>query len=118
MKPTSPNDRDSSLPSFRYHPDPLGSGSIIASDHACLCCGRARGYVYRGPVYAETALDDRLCPWCIADGSAHRRFDAVFTDAEGIADGAPASAIKEVEQRTPGYAAWQSEQWPVCCGDI
>jgi uncharacterized protein CbrC (UPF0167 family) len=67
-----------SLPDFRYHPDPLGSGSVIASAESCDACGQARGYVYDGPVYAE---DDQwvFCPWCIADGTAARRYDAEFT---------------------------------------
>jgi uncharacterized protein CbrC (UPF0167 family) len=33
------------LPVFRYHPDPIasGSGSIIASHAQCACCGGRRG---------------------------------------------------------------------------
>jgi uncharacterized protein CbrC (UPF0167 family) len=31
------------LPSFRYHPDPLATGSVIAArDMPCLCCNRIR----------------------------------------------------------------------------
>ncbi|WP_264169817.1 CbrC family protein [Burkholderia cepacia] len=41
-----------SLPAFRYHPDPLATGSVIRSDARCVCCGDARGYVYAGPVHA------------------------------------------------------------------
>ncbi|MCU9953286.1 CbrC family protein [Burkholderia pyrrocinia] len=33
-----------SLPAFRYHPDPLATGSVIRSDARCMCCGDARGY--------------------------------------------------------------------------
>ena len=49
----------------------------------CVCCGERRGYIYAGPVYSERELSDSLCPWCIADGSAHSRFGAEFTDAAG-----------------------------------
>lgn len=105
------------LPMFRYHPDPLRSGSIVRSEASCLCCGRARGFIYSGPVYAEADLDDAICPWCIADGSAGRKFDATFVDANGVADGAPDSVVEEITERTPGYCAWQTEAWPVCCGD-
>lgn len=105
------------LPIFRYHPDPIRSGSIVESDVECECCGKSRGYVYDGPVYAEEAPDDAICPWCIANGSAHKKFKAEFVDTEAFEDGTPDAAVKEISQRTPGYSAWQSEQWPCCCGD-
>jgi uncharacterized protein len=104
------------LPLFRYHPDPIASRSVSPSDTKCRCCRQSRGFIYTGPVYAEKDLDDSLCPWCIADGSAHRKFDATFVDSEAF-DGIPESTIDEVSQRTPGFNSWQSEQWPVCCGD-
>lgn len=59
-----------SLPAFRYHPDPLATGSVIRSDARCVCCGDARGYVYAGPVYAVDEYENCLCPRCIADDSA------------------------------------------------
>jgi uncharacterized protein CbrC (UPF0167 family) len=105
------------LPEFRYHPDPLASGSVVESKQACRCCGMVRGYVYTGPVYAEEDLQDALCPWCIADGSAHSKFGGTFVDSEaftGVADNAVMTALVE---RTPGFSAWQSEQWPCCCAD-
>lgn len=108
---------DAALPTFRYHADPLRSGSVVEASGACRCCGRRRGYLYAGPVYAEDDLDDALCPWCIADGSAHRKFDATFVDSEAFADGTPDAAMAEITERTPGYSAWQSEAWPACCGD-
>jgi hypothetical protein len=105
------------LPSFRYHPDPLASGSIVPSGDACACCGQARGYLYAGPTYAEDVPDDALCPWCIADGSASEQYGAVFVDEEAFAAGTPATAIEEISLRTPGFSTWQSEAWPSCCGD-
>lgn len=105
------------LPGFPYHPDPLASGSVEKSEAVCRCCGKARGFVYTGPAYCEEELDDALCPWCVADGSAHKKFDATFADENGFADGMPAKAAKEIAQRTPGFNSWQSEQWLVCCGD-
>ena len=105
------------LPQFRYHPDPLRSGSVVASPGACRCCGERRGYVYAGPAYGESDLDHALCPWCIADGAAHRAFDVTFVDSEAFGDDVPRPAVEEISQRTPGYHAWQGEQWPSCCGD-
>ncbi|MGH7712620.1 MAG: CbrC family protein, partial [Gemmatimonadaceae bacterium] len=89
------------LPEFRYHPDPIASGSIVVSSAMCRCCGQSRGYIYDGPVYAGEELTDALCPWCIADGSAHAKFDAAFTDSEAFAVGTPASAVQEIAERTP-----------------
>jgi uncharacterized protein CbrC (UPF0167 family) len=69
-------------------------------------------------VYSEEdGLDDKLCPWCIADGSAHQKFDAVFIDSDGFGEGMPRPAMEEIERRTPGYNSFQSEVWPVCCND-
>ena len=106
-----------SLPTFRYHPDPVKSGGVAASGETCRCCKEARGYIYAGPTYAEDDLENALCPWCIADGSAHKKFDVLFVDTEAFAEGTPAAAVEEISQRTPGYHAWQMEHWPACCGD-
>lgn len=105
------------LPTFRYHPDPVKSGSVVESDGECRVCGKSRGYIYTGPVYSEDELDEQICPWCIADGSAHEKFDATFVDAEAFGEDAPGHAVEEIAERTPGYNAWQGEQWPCCCGD-
>jgi uncharacterized protein CbrC (UPF0167 family) len=84
------------LPKFRYHPDPIASGSIVGSNEPCRGCGNARGYVYAGPIYSEAERDEQLCPWCIADGSAHGEFHALFADAERFGEGIPAGAATRV----------------------
>jgi uncharacterized protein CbrC (UPF0167 family) len=110
------------LPQFKYHPDPIGTGHVIESDTECACCGQARGFVYVGPVYAIEEYRDCICPWCIADGSAHEAFDATFTDEDGIGgagewDDVPPTVVEEVACRTPGFSGWQQEQWWTHCGD-
>jgi uncharacterized protein CbrC (UPF0167 family) len=105
------------LPEFRYHPDPIRSGSIVPSDTQCVCCGARRGFIYTGPVYCEREIEDELCPWCIADGSAHRAFDASFTDPASFPDEIPQDIVKEIAYRTPGFNAWQEAEWLTCCGD-
>ena len=105
------------LPRFCYHPDPIASGSIAASDATCACCGKPRGFVYTGPAYCEAELEDALCPWCIADGSAATKFDASFTDPAVFPDAIAPATIEEIAYRTPGFDAWQSEKWLTCCGD-
>ncbi len=32
------------LPTFRYHPDPLATGSVEPGDTRCLRCGEVGGY--------------------------------------------------------------------------
>jgi uncharacterized protein len=108
-------DRD--LPVFRYHPDPIASGSIEVSAAQCACCNERRGYIYTGPAYCEAELDDALCPWCIAAGAAHDKFDASFADPAGFPDGIAQPIVDEVAFRTPGFNAWQQQKWLTCCGD-
>ena len=120
VQDNTPQDR--SLPAFKYHPDPVGTGSIEPSEQTCVACGKARGYIYVGPTYCDEEIEEAVCPWCIADGTAHRLFDAEFTDMAGIGgregwDEVPASVQEEVAYRTPGFNAWQGEAWFTHCGD-
>ena len=108
------------FPEFKYHPDPIATGYVIESDAKCECCEQGRGFIYTGAVYSEEELDDALCPWCIGDGSASEKFDATFTDEDGIGtDGESVSdeVIEEVSRRTPGFSGWQQERWWTHCGD-
>lgn len=110
------------LPVFAYHPDPIATGSVASSDRVCVCCGQARGYVYVGPVYAVEEYAGELCPWCIAEGSAHQKLGASFTDEAGIGgygdwDKVSEQVIETVACRTPGFSGWQQEQWWTHCND-
>ena len=108
------------LPTFRYHPDPVGTGAFEQQAGTCRSCGRARGWVYVVPPYAVENLRDALCPWCVADGSAAARFDAVFTDLvehDDDLDGVPPEVLDEITHRTPGFSGWQQERWLFHCGD-
>jgi uncharacterized protein CbrC (UPF0167 family) len=110
------------LPEFKYHPDPVATGSVVASDLECECCGQARGYIYTGPVYAEEEFQSAFCPWCICDGTASQKFDATFTDEDGIGalghwESVPDQVVTQVARRTPGFAGWQQERWWTHCGD-
>jgi uncharacterized protein CbrC (UPF0167 family) len=108
-------------PEFKYHPDPLGTGSIEPSEDICEACEKARGYLYTGAIYTSHNLE-RVCPWCIADGTAHEKFDAEFTDAAAIGDygvweRVPWEVVQEVAFRTPGFSSWQQERWFTHCSD-
>ncbi|WP_175969004.1 CbrC family protein [Burkholderia sp. BCC0322] len=45
-----------SLPAFRYHPDPLATGSVICSDARCACCGDGATFIGRAGAGELTAL--------------------------------------------------------------
>ena len=112
----------SEFPRFRYHPDPIATGSVVPSDATCALCSEARGYIYTGPVHCEEEHEAHLCPWCIADGTAFEMLGAEFTDSEGVGgfgawDAVPGSVIDEIAFRTPGFNGWQQERWFACCGD-
>lgn len=105
------------LPRFRYHPDPVATGSVVPSDAPCPCCGRVTGMAYVGPVYSTQTVGN-LCPWCVASGDAAVRFDAEFADSHPLARaGVPPAVVEEVTLRTPGYTSWQRDCWLTCCGD-
>ena len=107
----------SDLPRFTYHPDPLATGSIVASSETCECCGEARGFVYWPTPYGPNLIES-LCPWCIDDGSAHEKLGAEFVDGHPLArDGIARPVIDEVTMRTPGYICWHQEDWLSCCND-
>jgi hypothetical protein len=93
------------IPRFPYHPNPVATGSVTASDEPCVCCGQERGWVYTGPVYAADAPDTGICPYCIAFGTAAEHYDAFFTDGiEGDGD-VPQDVVTAVLRRTPGFVA-------------
>lgn len=105
------------LPNFTYHPDPVATGAIRQSDAECPACGRVRGYAY---ALIPSAIEEYegICPWCIADGSAHEKFDVTFADDRPLRQaGLPEAVVTEVTERTPGYESWQQEEWLSCCGD-
>lgn len=110
------------LPKFKYHPDPIASEVIVKSDVECKSCGKVRGYIYTGPVYSKENLHGQICPWCIADGSAHEKFDAKFTAYDYIGNfGEWEPVSKEIKDevafRTPGFSGWQQEKWWTHCND-
>ncbi|WP_394425433.1 CbrC family protein [Streptomyces sp. SGAir0957] len=106
----------SDLPAFRYHPNPVASGSIRQSPETCVGCDRTTGWIYTATFYTAHEVSGSFCPWCIADGSAAERFAGEFTDSYGL-DGVSEEILHEVTRRTPGFHAWQDPRWLVHCHD-
>jgi uncharacterized protein CbrC (UPF0167 family) len=105
---------NASLPFFRFHPDPVATGSIREAAEACACCERDRGWIYTATFSTPREVSGRFCPWCIADGSAAERFEGEFADSIGL-DGVGEDVLHEVTRRTPGFRAWQDPHWLVHC---
>lgn len=106
------------LPVFRYHPDPLATGAVEARRFTCACCQQPRDFVYLQSVSAAADLDEKLCPWCIADGAAAAKLGASFSDAGPLTKaGLAPEIVDEVSLRTPGYSSWQPEEWLAHCND-
>jgi uncharacterized protein len=108
------------LPLFPYHRDPIASGSVEEASVPCPCCGQIRGVIYTGVTYSRERLEG-LCPWCIADGSASRKFGASFFDADFCDDDGErvsldAQVHEEVFGRTIGFATFNPIGWWIHCG--
>jgi hypothetical protein len=109
------------LPQFPYHRDPIASDSVYESDAVCECCGKARGVLYKGVSYARNSPKN-LCPWCIADGSAAKKYDASFFDADFVDDdfnyvSMPPELHLEVFGKTIGFSTFNPIGWWVHCGE-
>jgi len=106
------------LPYFRYHPDPIASRAIEQKAGRCICCNKQVDYLYVASRYSTRDGGGNLCPWCIADGSAHSKYGIEFSDPTPLIDaGLSSSIVSEVTTRTPGYISWQQEIWLAHCND-
>ena len=110
-------ERKKLLPKFRYHPDPLETGSFIEGEaKICPCCGKESSTYYVKSPYAVDDVD-YLCPVCISNGEAAKKYDADFiqdVDDDFVPD---KEKRDELFYRTPGYLSWQGEYWLFCCND-
>jgi uncharacterized protein CbrC (UPF0167 family) len=101
-------------PEFFYYPDAVADGRIERSGDPCTACGRRRGWISTALLYTASTPDDPVfCPWCIADGTAVRRFGGTFNEIDDPIDPDVAAAVTE---RTPSFEAWQDWSWPTHCG--
>ena len=101
------------LPDYRFHGVPLGLGIIVEDSATCSSCGDARGFSYSGTLYNVDDDSLAICPWCIADGSAHSKLGVTFNHANHLPDtvSLPNDLAAELFQRTPGFPSWQDREW-------
>ena len=111
------NAKAATLPKFRYHPEPLKTGAFKDDMIViCECCGKNTEIYYNNGVYSEQDVT-YLCPACIANGEAAKKFDATFVQGADNFVTDDAKKDEELFERTPGYESWQGEHWVACCDD-
>ena len=108
------------LPTFTYFADPIGEGSFEPSMARCSCCEQVRGWGYTRSLSVPSGCEEpeEVCPWCLVDGTATRRFGVRFRESECLTDQSLSSAIiEEIVFRTPAYSSWQKPKWLCHCQD-
>jgi len=105
------------FPIFKYHTDPVKTGVIVNNETVCPVCNGNTSYTYQGPFYSVDEVED-ICPWCISDGSAARKFNGEFQDSASVDEGYTEEQLDELVHRTPGYCGWQQEYWLRHCHDF
>ena len=105
------------LPFFKYHPDPLETGSFEEGEEKiCPCCGNKSKVYYSSFPYCSENVE-YICPTCISNGEAARKFDAEFVQNAEWHGENDKEKDDELFCRTPGYMSWQGEYWLSCCDD-
>ena len=105
------------LPKFRYHPDPIGTGAFEEGEEkTCPCCGKKRTVYYSITPYCVEDVEN-ICPTCIANGEAARKYEATFIQGAEWEGEPDKEKEEELFCRTPGYISWQGEYWLSCCDD-
>ena len=105
------------LPQFRYYPDPVGTGAFEEGEEkTCPCCGKKSTVYYSTMPYCVENVEN-LCPLCISNGEAARKYDATFVQNAEWKGEPDKEKDEELFCRTPGYISWQGEYWLSCCDD-
>lgn len=106
------------LPTFKYHPNPIETGAFQkGTPQKCDCCGCETDLWYESPFYSIDDVD-RICPKCISNGAAAKKFDGEFQDADNVGKVSDSDKLDELLHRTPGYIGWQQEYWCAHCDDF
>jgi hypothetical protein len=105
------------LPSFKYNPGTIKARVIEERKAICPVCSKETNYVYVGPFYSREEVEG-ICPWCIKDGSAAKKYDGEFQDGCSCEEVDDVEYLDELIHRTPGYCGWQQESWLSHCGDF
>jgi uncharacterized protein CbrC (UPF0167 family) len=105
------------ITTFKYNPDPFKIGVFKNDKSICPSCGKDTDIVYCGPFYSIEDVEG-ICPNCIKDGSAAKKYQGEFQDSATCEDVEKTEYLDELVHRTPGYHGWQQEAWLAHCGDF
>lgn len=106
------------IPKFKYCPDTINTNILtVGGSEVCDCCGETVDVYYEGSFYSIEDVDC-LCPACIVNGTAAKKFDGqfqqnTFNDENVVNE----KYIDEILHRTPSYISWQGSNWPAHCDD-
>ena len=101
------------LPAFRHYIDPVEDTTFLRDEDAvCDACGRARGWIAQCMFFSDSVDDLTICPWCIADGTATRRFGGFFNTVDPAI---PPERAAIVALRTPALNTCDEWDWPGHC---
>ena len=115
------------LPKFKYSPNAYKIDVFVEEEGTCSVCDQHRKIKY-GSSFYSVEEPEYICPWCIADGTAAKKYDGEFNDSAGveaplgydeneILQAAFDEKVVEVAQRTPSYVSWQQEVWLSHCNE-
>lgn len=114
------------LPQFKYSPNAYQLDIFEKVEGTCSICNEKRNIKYKRSFYA-IEKPDYICPWCIANGAAAKKYNGEFNDYLGIEGvspdpsdpppSLPKDLILEICNKTPSYFAMQSEQWLCHCNE-
>ena len=112
---------DKMLPHFKYHPDPIKTGTFKTDEVVrCNCCGKKTDIYYS---FYSDAKSKRVnvSPDCVHNGNAYATFGDDINNiryGEECADFMDKSKIEELTRCTPGYIFMQDGEWLYHCGDF
>lgn len=113
-------------PYFKYHPNAYQLDLFVKEEGICSICHEERALKYEASFYAVEE-PEYICPFCIADGRAAKKYEGEFNDYCGIEGVSPDPndpqstipqvMLLEICERTPSYFSWQQEQWLTHCNE-
>lgn len=106
------------LPKFKYSPNAYDIGVFEKEDGICSVCNEKRQLKYTSSFYSVEE-PEYICPWCIENGKAAKKYKGEFNDYAGIenAEHIQKQLLLAVSERTPSYASWQQEVWLTHCNE-
>lgn len=113
-------------PQFKYHPNAYQLDLFVEVKGRCSVCHEERSLKYEASFYSEED-PEYICPFCIADGRAAKKYQGEFNDYCGIegvspdpndpSPTIPKEMLLEICERTPSYISWQQEVWLSHCNE-